>query len=316
MALDCKAPSVGYDTPEKAIYRRHVWAALIPAWELTKHDQSSHVLIMPSREGLEIPLLISMGVPEDRIIAIDKSAAVIATSKWRKSYPKVKFFAATVGNCGHKIKAKGWVVCAANLDFCSNFCEALIDEYYEFMSCPKFPETRIAVTIAKGRESKALVSMLRRFGPSIKGIEEKRIAALIACGNKSKEQIVWDQGGYTSNKNPMAWIVLSDNYIKEKMLKDHIEELNSLERKKASDGVVEWSGLSYPKEPMVLNWIIAKIIEPFVDLLEQHNTTHIIINKKVIGGKYSEVESTVARLQQDIWALTPSQHNATTQRPR
>jgi len=309
MVLDCAAPSVGYDTDAKDAYRKQVWAALIPSWELTKHDERSHVLIMPSREGLEIPLLISLGVPEDRIVAVDKSAAVIATSKWRKLYPGVKFFSSTIGECGKKIEAKKWVICAANLDFCSNFCESIISEYSGFLNCPRFPEARIAITIAKGREGKALVAMLRRFSQELVSIQEPRLAALLACSGHQSEQIVWAQGKYTSNMNPMAWLVLSNNYVKDALINDHIQEFYSLDYEDASARVYDWCAtlrlggterLRITKSD-VGNWLENTISAPFVDMIKRHDQNMTVIRRKSIGMKYSGLDRAFTHARNSIW---------------
>lgn len=210
------SPSLGYDTPKKQSYRNDVWKCLIHAWNDLRHDDRSHVLVMPSREGLEIEHVLSLGIPEDRIIAIDKSAAVIATSLWRKKFPKVKFFASTVGDCYKKINKKGWIIAAANLDFCTNFSESLVSEFKSFTSnISRLPRSRIAVSVSKGREGTALVLMLKTFAKDVYygvDIQEPRIACLFSlCA--MKDALLLGQGSYISGKMPMAWAVISDDYL-------------------------------------------------------------------------------------------------------
>ncbi len=223
-----RSPRVGYDTPEKQHYRQRVWDALLPAWREASADDRAHILLMPSREGLEIGHVISLGIPEDRIIAIDESAAVIATSLWRKKYPRVKFFASTVGECAAKIKKTGAIIAAANLDFCSNFSDELVGQFGNFIrDISRFDSARLAVSIAKGREGKALTRMINLRGErTMQAYEEPRMAALMLCAGLTHQHIVWAQGGYVSGRMPMAWAVVSPtDYIEKRMIAAHIAEL-------------------------------------------------------------------------------------------
>jgi hypothetical protein len=290
MALDFSAPKNGYDNPEKQKYRVDVWDCLIPAWNECCFDSRAHVLIMPSREGLEIDHLLSLGVPEDRIIAIDKSAAVIATSIWRKKFPKVKFFATTVGNCDEKLHKKGYVIAAANLDFCSNFCDEIVAEYRSFMiKAPKFQSSRVAVTIAKGREGKALVAMIKTFASRLCKYTEPRIAALMACSGFQSEHLIWGQGSYVSGRNPMAWAVTSQNYIKKKAVSEHIAQLKALDVEKCAAEVIK----EYPKsakKSQVEGWLLQNVADPFAkDLKKMMDGVLICGEKESIVSPHSEL---------------------------
>jgi hypothetical protein len=290
MALDVSSPRDGYDTPEKQKYRADVWTYLLPAWELAKNEPRAHILLMPSREGLEIKHVLSLGIPQEKIIAIDKSAAVIATSKWRKDYPDVKFFAVTVGNCGEKIRKNGYVIAAANLDFCANFCDGLVSEYANFRdSCPQFNITRTAITIAKGREGKALVSMIKAFASEMEAYAEPRMAALMACANRKMEHVIWGQGSYVSGKNPMAWSVTSSFYEKDDLKKNHIEELRCMDFDCAAKKAVAKFGKN-PSRSCVRRFLSEFMIDNFMEkinaLMAERTTAGI---KGVIGAPYSDI---------------------------
>ena len=221
MLDDVRSPRLGYDNPEKQKYRECVWEHLLTGWDVAKHDSRSHVMIMPSKEGCEIEYILKLGIPEDRIIAIDKSAAVIATSKWRKRFPSVKFFAVSVGEAAKKIRAKGYVLAAANLDYCTNFSLDFVDQTKSFInSAPKFSSFRFAVTVAKGREGAALTLMLKRFakGHSDK-FKEPRLSAMFALTDITGYGLC-KEGMYTSGRNPMAWGVF-------KLLKCEIDEMKN-----------------------------------------------------------------------------------------
>lgn len=268
MALDVSAPKNGYNTDAKQKYREDVWSCLIPAWELCKYHDNAHVLIMPSREGLEIDHLISLGVPQERIVAIDKSAAVIATSIWRKKFPKVKFFTTSVGDAYKKINASNIIICAANLDFCSNFCESLIDEYRRFRTkTNQFECARIACTIAKGREGKALVSMIKKFAPHLDQYNEPRCAALLSCSELDNEHMLWGQGDYVSGKNPMSWFVVSRSYIISSETRRHISDLNSLDIAECANRVRKMHP-TWMSKKAVEDWLSTEIAKPFMKTIE------------------------------------------------
>lgn len=225
------APRKGYDTPEKQKYRQDVWAALIGGWVDYKHDPLAHVLLLPSSEGLEIDYVVSLGIPQDRVIAIDKSAAVIATSAWRKKYPDVKFMATTIGGCAEKLRKRKINVCAANLDFCSNFSADLIAQFSSFMAkAPLYEYARIGVTVAKGRESTATALLLKRFAKDLQAYTEPRLGALMACAdNVPDHHLILAQGAYKSGSYPMAWAVLSQNFVQEAWRTQHLKDLEAID---------------------------------------------------------------------------------------
>ena len=286
---DAIAPKAGYATASKQAYREAVWSALLPVWEETKHDDRAHILLMPSREGLEIDHVISLGVPENRIIAIDQSAAVIATSTWRKKYPSVKFFAATVADCPTKVNKTGAVIAAANLDFCSNFSDDLIGQFETFCRNVNFYDSaRIAVTVAKGREGKALVRMVKTstdgsLGPH----KEPRIAALMSCAGFTQEHIIWSQGSYVSGRVPMAWSVMSlNNYILKRLVCDHIAELKAVNEIHEAAQIVEDYGIGCIKSASK-KWLMRKADE-FQDQIDSKLKGVRLAGESVnIGGAYS-----------------------------
>jgi hypothetical protein len=252
------APKGGYDTEEKQKYREAVWAALLPAWEACK---IGHVLLLPSSEGVEIDYVISLGVPPERIIAIDKSAAVIATSKWRKKHPTVKFMATTIGECGTKLLDRGIVLAAANLDFCSNFCEDLIEQYHQFLqTAPQFSKARVAVTVAKGRESTATALLLKKFAPELSAYDEPRLAALMAFDDYN--HLLFAQGAYKSGSYPMAWAVRGHNYVYDEWLAEHLNELDNVDVAAAARALQRTP--EYRLRAAINSWIDTHIAVPAI----------------------------------------------------
>jgi hypothetical protein len=303
MKVERIAPKAGYDTPEKQAYRSGVWDALLPAWELKKHDPRAHVVIMPSSEGIEIDHVISLGVPAGRIVAIDRSAAVIATSKWRKRHPDVKFFASEIGNVHVKISASDIVVIAANLDFCSNFCDDLVSQFSDFCKkVPQYPQTRFAVTVAKGREGKALVAMMNRFAPSLNAFNEPRLGALMACSGMDFAMIKWAEGAYTSGRVPMAWGVVSNNYVTAQMVDEHIEDIKKVEPLLAAKEICGAKGRDFTRRDAE-RWLRKNIAEPFMEKLEAAESGFVRFGlKHDFMGARSSLEYAFNQKAHEIWA--------------
>lgn len=212
-----KAPKNGYDNGVKADYRNRVWASFENAVSDIQRDETNTLkaLIMPSAEGLEIETALDAGLQEQDIICVDRSAAVIATSKWRKIYPNIKFFASEIAEVGEKIARKGWKVRVANLDLCGNFSDDTIDAVRGFLQdAPWDRRVTFALTIAKGREGSALTTLLKSIGAQEKtGLNEPRMAVLFTLFGDDLQNLgllsVLDQDCYTSGRNPMTWAVFN-----------------------------------------------------------------------------------------------------------
>ena len=208
------APKAGYNTAIKANYRDQVWDAFAPGVADIVADTTGTLkaVIMPSAEGLEIEVALARGLREDQIVCVDRSAAVIATSKWRKRWPGVKFFASEVSAVGEKIAKAGWSVRVANLDLCGNFSDDTIDAVRGFLSgAPLAAVAALSVTIAKGREGSALTSLLKAKGFA-GAVTDARMGALfhmagVATTDDQDVQTV-AEGAYTSGRQPMAWCVV------------------------------------------------------------------------------------------------------------
>jgi|AntAceMinimDraft_13_1070369.scaffolds.fasta_scaffold25600_2 hypothetical protein len=288
------APSCGYQTPKKQKYREDVWAALLPAWVESQHDDRSHVLVMPSSGGEEIDYIVGLGIPPERIIAVDRSAAVIATSKWRKAHPTVKFFTSEIGDVWRKIDKLGAVIVAANLDFCTNFSDQLISQYASFCkNTTSFDCTRIAVTLAKGREGRALTAMVKAFAPHSKTISDPRVAALMACAEVDSG-IIWGQGEYVNNKSPMTWFVSSLIYLATRAKADHLQELRDIKPLDLCKMVVAERGrhLGARSSRNEIHGIFSRIVvnpvcQRYYDLKQK--TLHFGSWPDMGGGQYSEI---------------------------
>lgn len=203
-----RAPKTGYATDEKAKYREDVWSALGPIALEIMTDPRAYCLIMPSREGLEIDVAVKHGIPPEKIVCVDQSAAVIATSSWRKKWPQCRFFASKVSEIGAKLKKNNMRLAAANLDLCGNFSDETISEIDGFLlSAPTCKTYALAVTMMRGREGSIASRMLDRCDASY--FQEKRLNGLFAetaLQNNSWQFLA--EGAYRSGKMPVAWMAI------------------------------------------------------------------------------------------------------------
>jgi hypothetical protein len=206
--LEVRAPKQGYDLPAKAQYREDVWSAIAPATRRYLENDRARWLILPSREGLEIEVAVKHGIPPEKIVCVDKSPALIATSHWRKKWPQCEFIGKPVGEVGAEIAKRNQVIVAANLDLCGNFSEENITELEAFLvSAPKTPDAVIAVTMMKGREGSALLRFLNQCDEEL--LAEKRMRALMQTTRFG--DVAWRvlaQGDYRAARMPVAWAVL------------------------------------------------------------------------------------------------------------
>jgi hypothetical protein len=205
---DVRAPEGGYTSDSKAHYREAVWDALAPIAKPLLENARAYCLIMPSREGLEIDVAVARGIPPERIVCVDQSAAVIATSLWRKRWPQCRFFASKISQVGEKLRKEGMVIAAANLDLCGNFSDETLAEIDGFLKgAPRFDGFGFALTVMKGREGSVTTRLLERYGAN--HFEEKRIAGVFAetcMAGMSWRVLAQDQ--YRGGKMPVAWAAI------------------------------------------------------------------------------------------------------------
>lgn len=193
MKVDRKAPKKGYDNEIKMEYRHKVWKYLSKKCLPTlRENDNCKVLLLPSKEGIEIDVALSYGIRESDIIAIDENPAVIAVSKWRKKYPNIAYFGCKVSKVGSRIREKGWYLAGANLDFCNTFSEELINEINCFFKHTNITNNfSFCVTMGKGRESKALYLLLQHLKtPEI--FKHNRLAALYVMLIMDKYNYIYD----------------------------------------------------------------------------------------------------------------------------
>lgn len=203
-------PKTGYKSQAKAGYRESVWRDLSQF-----AHQGGWMVIMPARGCEEIEAALNAGVPIEQVFCFDASAAVIASSEWRRKYPEIKFCTSTLGGLWAKIEKYGKPVSAINMDLCGTVAGECVDEVNDFMHAAKFTKKAgFAVNIAKGREGKTLLRILQSLSVS-DWFDCDRVAALFAMldlkGGIWHNLAVYgcSQGQYRENKTPMTWATFS-----------------------------------------------------------------------------------------------------------
>jgi len=223
--VERRAPENGYDNDTKSKYRHNVWKHLShKAIPILENNHNAKILMMPSKEGLEIDVAIKFGINPEQIIAIDENPALLAHAKWKSKIPKENRFGCKVSKIGKKIQEKGWVIAAANLDFCNNFSDELMEEVQSFIDSDCLIETfYLAITLMKGRETKALLKLIRKIGVN-ELFDEPRLTTLfevVDWGN-AKINPIYEDSYY--NSSPIIYgiaeidrdnkVLLNDNNIR------------------------------------------------------------------------------------------------------
>lgn len=225
-----RAPKKGYDNEPKDRYRHKVWSTMAPkVIPLLESDSNARVLLLPSKEGLEIDVAISYGINPNQIIAIDENPALLAHAKWKDKISKENRFGCKVSRVGDKIKSKGWYLVGANLDFCNNLSDEIINETKAFFKNTPLNELfYCAFTIMKGRESKGITHFMRAYDVNY-DIDSRRLASFMSvcqfkqnCQKDIKTTLFESQYFDTS---PMSYAVFEFEPRTDKIYVDDFNEL-------------------------------------------------------------------------------------------
>lgn len=196
------APKEGYDFAAKAQYRKQVWKVLLDQSE--KPRQDLRCLILPSSEGLEIPLLIEQGVREENIFAVDKNAAVLATAPWRERYPRVRIYGNELPRAAERLRDDAVVIDCANLDLCANLSVAGLRELQHVAATlPLASMSGLALTMLKGRELNDIFALF-----ALSHFDDRLDVACRAFNVPDRALSTVLSGEYPSGTQYMQWRVL------------------------------------------------------------------------------------------------------------
>jgi hypothetical protein len=227
------APVGGYDFGAKRDYRRRIWSLITRDLPVPKRD--SKILFLPSKEGAEIEMALRRGFREENLFAVDKSPALVATAKWRKSFPGVRFKAGELPRAAERFKEDGHRFDVALLDLCSNFSQPLIRALVGFgQRADLSPNALVSISAMRGRETGDLSTVLDPIGeifrssgigvidPQISDRDRGRIIAttasfldsIIHSDDMSVGEIL-ASGVYRSHRVSMIWWIFRRRVITE-----------------------------------------------------------------------------------------------------
>lgn len=191
-----RGPKEGYGFSAKEGYREHVWrefAANLHGVEV----RDAIAVFMPGPDGAEIPVALSHGFSEKNLIAVDENPALLAAAKWRKSYPGVRVMGGKVSRVFERMRKEGIAPHAINLDLCN----ALSIELFEELEAVQIVEGGVfALTVQKGRESRAVHSIASALAPEWQGEWPHRLTVPLS--------VTFKQGDREWNRPhvlPIAW---------------------------------------------------------------------------------------------------------------
>lgn len=208
-----------WNREKKNEWRRNFWE-YVDATMPRELREFAHVVILPGAEGLELPFIVDQcGIPQENIHAVDHSASLIATAKWRKTYPGVRCYGVSLGAAIRRINAElsgDHRLRVLNLDFCTNLTAELVDELSTVGQFTDFAAGAIVqINVLKGRESPLVPVLLAQLGYESRS--EWLLEWLIAPqGNGPGACIDVATGQYQDGSSPMQWargFVLGDGHV-------------------------------------------------------------------------------------------------------
>lgn len=169
--LSIRGPIQGYQTKEKDLYRKKVWENIRNAFH--NHLSDKKVLIFPSNHDREIKVVLDSGVKEENIWACDENAAILASAKWHKEYPKINILGVKLERAIEKLYAKKIKIDIANFDFCSNLCESVFCDVANFIKFIASDYFCYSITILKGRETTVETLLAKMLFKDLKGAADR-----------------------------------------------------------------------------------------------------------------------------------------------
>lgn len=141
-----KPKSGTYDTKHKAEHRQLQLDAII-------RSTTEKVLILPSTEYLEVPILLSKGIKEENIYAVDRCFSILHSIESDK-YPKVNKILGDVASALEKLGRLGIKLDAANIDLCGTWCKTGNDRLLRIKNSGAFNlGAKISITQSVGHIS-------------------------------------------------------------------------------------------------------------------------------------------------------------------
>ncbi len=233
-------PDTGYCFSEKTKYRKTIWNLLSKNF---KNKDNVQILFLPSEEGLEIPLALSLGFKEENLHAVEQNAEFLKNSKWQNYYPLIKIYNMKVSEAIKEINKNHIKLDVLLLDFCNKFSLDLIKEMSYIFKNINSDNFFLSITLLKGRESADMITFLKTFSENVNFslIAERLNYIMKFIGkhfNFGYKELIRDE--YRSTKSNMLYgmyhVISRKNYIEKKISKlektrTQIEEIIELDNK-------------------------------------------------------------------------------------
>ena len=291
-----RGPQEGYLSESKRQYRKNVWNNINNGFGGNMGDKK--VLIFPSNHDAEIKQVLKSGVKEENIWACDESAALLATAKWRKVYPKINILGVKLERAIVKLNSAGIKIDAANFDFCSNLCGSVFVDVANFVNMVGSDVFCFGVTLLKGREGALETLLAKMLYTDIKGAADRVKVLVHFVVSKCKVRIrnIF-QSEYKSGKQYMTYGVhksIKISKIEADCSKVFVKYASSVRRVMAIDKAFYKADNTYSHE---INMI--PIIGPSKKKAAIYNKK-VAVKKKLLK-KFWKENNKLRKLMDDEW---------------
>lgn len=164
--LEVRGPKTGYATTHKQEYRKNLYKHIQEA--VCGNIHLKKLLFMPSNTDNEIKEALSIGIREENMWACDDNPAMLATTKWRKKYPKINILGSKLSHAIERLKEKNIKIDIVNLDLCTNLSQWMFDDVQNLIKYLMRDDMFFAITLLKGRESSSEVTLAKMLFTDMK----------------------------------------------------------------------------------------------------------------------------------------------------
>lgn len=182
--------------------------ARIPIWDcLLSGYTGGLILLMPEKNRKELDILLAHGVVPEDVLAVDKSAAVLATFTRQVLSPHeravIRRRGALVSQACEEWAQEGIRLALAHFDFCGNLDQysygTVRAEIEAIARSGIIDNAHIAVTFERGREANPVTKKFDRLGLLTTALSNGLRAGVVIKRIKA--------GRYQNGPSPMQWVI-------------------------------------------------------------------------------------------------------------
>jgi hypothetical protein len=157
----------------KKLARLYFWVQVRELLGDARFYRQTH-LVLASREGGDISVLLGMGVDPKRILAVESNAEAAAICS--QKFPSVRVVYGGVASIASAPELASETIASAFLDFCSPLNEGVVDTAFRVVQRALGDGAALGVALLRGRERDAVRDIV--LDPTLKE-EAERVAGLI-----------------------------------------------------------------------------------------------------------------------------------------